>query len=197
MASLVLSMAFVKLLVLSILVVLGAQAASAGEINQKVLAEINLARTNPQGYAQLLAAQMGNGNDRAVAEAVKFLQKSRPLPPLVPSFGLEQGAQAHVASQGPIGGRGHGDNPFSRMERFGRWTGSAGENIYYGTRDARGIVCSLIVDQGVADRGHRKNLFSHSFGMAGVAYGYHATYGSMCVIDFAGSFTERGSLAGL
>jgi uncharacterized protein YkwD len=191
-------MDFVKLLVISILLALGAQAASANELTQKVLAEINFARTNPQGYAQVLAAHMGASSDRSVAEAVQFLQRSHPLPPLAPSFGLEQGAQAHVAAQGVTGGRGHGDNPFGRMERYGRWIGSAGENIYYGNRDARGIVCALIVDQGVSGRGHRKNLFNRSFGVAGVAQGYHAAYGSMCVIDFAGAFVERGgSLAGL
>ena len=103
----------------------------------------------------------------------------------------------HVAEQGPTGGFGHG-NPFSRMDRFGQWIGSAAENISYGKHDARSIVCQLIVDSGVMGKGHRKNIFSPAFGVAGAAFGSHARYGAMCVIDFAGRFVERGStLAGL
>jgi uncharacterized protein YkwD len=198
LASIMLFMDAVKIIAISLLLAFASLSASAGEFNQKVLAEINLARTNPQGYAQLLAARMGSDNDRSVSEAIQFLQKAHPLPPLAPSLGLEQGAQAHVATQGPAGASGHGANPFGRIERFGQWTGSAGENIYYGSRDPRGVVCALIVDRGVSNRGHRRNIFSSSFGVAGVASGFHATYGSMCVIDFAGGFVERGgTLAGL
>lgn len=157
---------------------------------------MNLARTAPKQYAQILAARCGAG-DRDTAEAIRFLENARPLPPLSHSTGLCRGAQEHVVKQGPSGGRGHG-NAFGRMGHYGNWVGSAGENIYYGKRDARGIVCALIIDKGVMGRGHRKNIFSGSFGVAGVAYGSHRTFGAMCVIDFAGSFVERsGSLASL
>jgi uncharacterized protein YkwD len=95
---------------------------------------------------------------------------------------------------GPIGGRGHkgrdGSQPWDRMARFGKWIGRAGENIDYGVRDARAIVVRLIVDDGVRSRGHRKNIFSRDFRVAGAASGYHATYGGMCVINFAGGFIE-------
>ena len=84
------------------------------------------------------------------------------------------------------------------MNKYGQWIGTAGENIYYGRSDARGIVCALIIDAGVSNRGHRKNIFSRSYGVAGAAYGQHAGYGAMCVIDFAGQYVERGGrLAGL
>jgi uncharacterized protein YkwD len=78
------------------------------------------------------------------------------------------------------------------MARFGHWIGQAGENIDYGLHDARSIVVRLIVDDGVRDRGHRKNIFNRSFTVAGAASGYHATFGAMCVIDFAGGFLEGG-----
>ncbi len=166
----------------------------AGEIESAVLREINLARTNPEQYSRLLAQNSSRAvarGDRDTAEAIRFLKNARPLPPLARSTGLGLGAQLHVTKQGASGGRGHG-NCFSRMERFGNWIGRAGENISYGQRDARSIVCSLIIDKGVSGRGHRKNIFNSSFGVAGVAYGRHAAYGAMCVIDFAGQFVERG-----
>ncbi len=198
LAPMLLFMDFVKLIRLFLLLAMGLQTAAASELTQKVLAEVNMARTNPQGYAQLLAARMGSDSDRSVAEAIHFLQNTHPMPALAPCSGLQQGAQLHVDAQGPTGGRGHGDNPFARMDRFGQRTGYAGENIFYGNRDPRGIVCALIVDQGVPDRGHRKNLFNRNFAQAGVAYGHHAAYGAMCVIDFASGYIDRsGSLAGL
>ncbi len=103
-------------------------------------------------------------------------------------------ALAHVMEMGPIGGRGHkslnGSQPWDRMAQFGRWSGRAGENIDYGLHDARATVIRLIVDDGVAGRGHRKNIFSRDFRVAGAASGPHAAFGSMCVIDFADSFIE-------
>jgi uncharacterized protein YkwD len=163
-----------------------------------VIAEMNLARTAPQQYAQILASRTagyrGAEGAGVVREAVRFLEKQRPLAPFAVSEGIRNGALSHVLDMGPVGGRGHkgrnGSQPWDRMARFGKWVGGAGENIDYGQHDARGIVVRLIVDDGVRGRGHRKNIFSKDFRVAGAATGYHATYGSMCVIDFAGGFVE-------
>ncbi len=173
--------------------------ARASATSEGVLAEINLARTQPQAYARIVAAE--GAADRDTVEAVRFLERATALPPLATSAGLDQSSQLHVSEQGATGGCGHGsgwNTPFSRMNKFGEWIGMAGENISYGRHSARGIVCSLIVDRGVSGRGHRKNIFSRAFGVAGAAVGPHASYGSMCVIDFAQQYVERGSrVAGL
>ena len=179
---------------LSLLCIAGfSQFSFATGTSLEVLAEMNLARTSPQHYAQLLAERMGGTrspeSNRALAEAVSFLQKARPLPPLDFSNGLMRSAQQHVVSQGAGGGIGHGS--FSRrVSSYGQWSGGAGENISYGHADARGIVAQLIIDQGVPGRGHRKNIFSRTFGVAGIACGSHARFGSMCVIDFAGGYQD-------
>lgn len=78
------------------------------------------------------------------------------------------------------------------MDKEGQWLGRAGENISYGYADPRTVVMTLIVDQGVAGRGHRRNIFCHDFQVAGIACGPHARYGVMCVIDFAEGFLEKG-----
>ena len=117
------------------------------------------------------------------------------MDPLQSVPGLSMSARLHVSEQGPtgdIGHRGADGTPWARMEKWGQWTGRAGENISYGYADARTIVVTLIVDQGVANRGHRHNIFSRDFKVAGTACGPHARYGSMCVIDFAGGFVEKG-----
>jgi uncharacterized protein YkwD len=183
-----------RLLVLIILPL----AAHAGDLAEQVLAEINLARTAPQQYAQIVAGQTtglhGAEGDRAVTEAVRFLEKAHPLAPLTASSGMSNSALSHVLEMGPVGGRGHkgsnGSQPWDRMDRFGKWVGHAGENIDYGVHDARSIVVRLVVDDGVRGRGHRKNIFSRDYHVAGAASGFHATYGAMCVIDFADGFIE-------
>ncbi len=41
------------------------------------------------------------------------------------------------------------------------------------------------------DRGHRLNLFSPEYRLAGVAFGEHRDYGTMCVITYAAEFESR------
>ncbi len=168
-------------------------------IDGAVLNEINFARTHPADYAQILEARMQavpGANANCFHEAADFLRRQRPLDPLRRAPGLMASARQHVADQGPTGGYGHrgidGSDPWSRMAKAGQLIGRAGENISYGYSDARTIVVTLIVDQGVANRGHRHNIFCPDFKVAGAAYGPHARYGAMCVIDFAGGFEENG-----
>jgi len=169
-----------------------------------VLDEINLARTQPHEYASMLEERMASipgMDERCVAEAAAFLRRQRPLEPLQSAQGLVMSARQHVADQGPTGDIGHrspgGASPFARMSQWGQWTGRAGENISYGYTDARTIVMTLIVDQGVRDRGHRKNIFCAGYRVAGTACGPHARYGAMCVIDFAAGFVEKGEKVAL
>ena len=173
----------------------------AADLADEVIAEMNLARTCPQQYAQIVASRTvgyrGVEGEKVVREAIRFLEKQRPLTPFATSEGIRNSALTHVLDMGPTGGRGHrgrnGSQPWDRMARFGKWGGRAGENIDYGVRDARAIVVRLIVDDGVSSRGHRKNIFSRDFRVAGAASGFHATYGAMCVIDFAGTYVESSS----
>jgi hypothetical protein len=164
-----------------------------------VLDEINLARTHPRDYANIVEARMAAmpGADlRCVAEAAAFLRRQRPLDALECAPGLEASARLHVADQGSAGGRGHrgtdGSDPWSRMARTGQWAGRKGENISYGYTDPRTIVVTLIVDQGVPSRAHRRIIFCPDFKVAGAARGPHASYGAMCVIDFAAGIAEKG-----
>jgi uncharacterized protein YkwD len=164
-----------------------------------VLDELNLARTSPRQYAAIVEARMSalpGADERCVSEAIAFLNRQQPLAPLQSTQGLEMSARQMVSGQGATGQIGHrgadGSSPWSRMARWGQFTGRAGENISYGYLDPRSIVVTLIVDQGVPGRGHRKNIFSRDFKVAGAACGAHARYGAMCVIDFADGFVQKG-----
>ena len=70
-------------------------------------------------------------------------------------------------SQAPTGAQGHtgpdGSSPWDRMQRYGRLVSPSGENLAYGPFDAKDGIIQLIVDDGVASRGHRHNLFSDGY----------------------------------
>jgi hypothetical protein len=162
-----------------------------------VLREVNLARENPSLYATFAAESRPFymiEHGRAVDEAVRFLKRARPLPPLTSSSGMSRAAADHCAEQ-TDGQTGHDGNdrstPGDRISRYGTWSVSWGENISYGQNTARGIVLTLIIDDGVRSRGHRKNIFNPKFNFAGAAFGPHARYRTVCSIDFAGGYAER------
>lgn len=178
-----------------------------------VVAEINLMRNNPARYAQLYLAPlrscyqgrvltlpdqypvMTNEGIGALDECIRELERATPVAGLAPRKELSMAARDHVQDQGRTGSVGHdgsdGSSTFSRMNRYGKWEYSAGENICYGISRARNIVITLLIDDGVSSRGHRKNFLNNSFRLIGVKSGAHQVYGSMCVIDFAGGYTSK------
>ena len=162
-----------------------------------LLREVNLARENPKLYATFVAESRPFHmieRGRAVDEAVRFLQKTRPLQPLTLSSGMSRAAADHCAEQveGQLGHDG-GDrsSPGDRISRYGSWSTTWGENISYSRKTAREVVLALIIDDGVRSRGHRKNIFNPKFNYAGAAFGLHARYRTVCTIDFAGGYAER------
>jgi len=162
-----------------------------------VLREINLARQNPNLYATFVAEARPSHmieHGRAVDEAIRFLKHARPVQPLTLSPGMSHAASDHCAEQieGQLGHDGADrSSPGDRISRYGAWSVTWGENISYARKTAREVVLSLIIDDGVRSRGHRKNIFNPKFNVAGAAFGPHARYRTVCTIDFAGGYAER------
>ena len=178
-----------------------------------ILVEINLARTNPLLFAGFLRefrmhfqgktfrlpgtfTQLETSEGvTAVDEAIEFLCRQKPLPPLVWSSGLAAAAAELTRVQGDSGAIGHGGILSSgmrkRIERHGIWEGQIGEIIVYDPIDPRAMVLRMIIDDGVPGRGHRKNHFNPAFGTAGVACGPHPRFDGMCVIDLSGRFRDK------
>lgn len=199
-------------LVVALPVFASEEAEPSGNSARAVIREMNLARQNPALYAtfvQELRARM-NGNvmvlpgrtsirtkegTRALDEAIRFLQNAQPLPPFVFSPGMSRAASDHCADQAD-GGFGHEGKDRShagqRIARYGKFSGGWGENISYGKSSARDVVLALIIDDGLPARKHRKNIFNPSFGYAGAAFGPHARFRTICSIDFANGYAERG-----
>lgn len=172
--------------------------AHAADLDDAVLDEINYARAHPADYARELRRAPDWAFEQeepgAVEEAIDFLERQRPLPPLKADRRIGSAALEHVRLQGPRGEVGHGaaGSLGLRLRAAGVYAGLSAENISYGYDDARQVVRQLIIDSRVAGRGHRRNIFGASYTTAGVACGGHRQWGAMCVIDFAGAVMERG-----
>lgn len=197
-----------KVMFIILLLLAGAGVSHArNSLERGVIEELNLARTRPRLYADFIKEyrKLYKGNYMyfpgrsvriatsegvgAVDEAIRFLRNQKSLAPLNPSQGLAEAAADLVEDQRSSGETGHygrqSGSMSSRIERYGQWQGGIGENISYGFKEPRLVVIQLIVDDGVRNRGHRKNIFNPAFRRAGAACGTHSEYGSMCVIDFA------------
>jgi len=195
-------------------------AAYLSPLEKDMVHEINVARTQPQKYAALLAqlrphyvgtklqhpgdlapasgrgaALMTHEGVKAVEEAIAFLRATSPLPPLTVSRGMSLGAKDLVKDQSQAGGVGHqgSDGSYSdtRVNRYGRWQRRTAENIAYGIASTRGMMMTFIIDDGVPGRGHRHNLFDPQSHVVGVACGSHRTWQIMCVMTFAAGYIER------
>ena len=187
------------------LILFAASPAFAEDLNDAVLAELNFARTHPADYAQDLrreqpaddaqAGYPGAYDPDALAEAIDFLERQAPMPPLQSDQRIAAAALRHAIAQGPTGEVGHavrGSASLSqRMQSEGVWAGLEAEDISYGYASPQAVVRQLIIDSGVAGRGHRMTIFDPTLQAAGVGCAPHRIYGAMCVIDFAGALVVR------
>jgi len=177
-------------------------------IEQNMILEHNRIRQNPQSYIPILenylASMNADGNipngcgqnctmltregKPAVEEAIRYLRNQPPVGSLTLSPAIANVAKSHAQDQ-RNGATGHrssdGSSLVDRFNRAGVQNVAMGENISYGPSTAQAVVMALIVDDGVADRGHRTNIFAPRWRLAGVGCGTHATYRTVCVINYA------------
>jgi uncharacterized protein YkwD len=183
-------------------------------LEREILEEMNLARTNPRQYAAYVEQYRTyyNGNQlklpgrakaivtfdgiAAVDEAINFLKTATPQLSLIVNRGMSLAAKDHandLALKGVSGHKGSdGSTPNARLERYGRWDGVVGENIVYDVSTAREVVIGLIIDDGTANRGHRRNIFDPNHKVAGISVTDSPANGAKCVLDYAGGFQDKG-----
>jgi uncharacterized protein YkwD len=173
---------------------------------RNVILELNKVRTNPKKYAnQYLVpslkyyqgkqltypgktAIMTEEGRAAVEECIRVLSSTRPVRPLLPSKALSLAAKAHVSDTGPKGIVGHtgsdGSSALVRIQRRDNTLRAVAETISYGKNEARRIIESLIVDDGVSSRGHRRIILTPEYDVVGPSIGSHKGYRNVCVIDY-------------
>lgn len=166
--------------------------------------EINKARANPARYAEMyIKPRLQHYKDKlykgkmktkegvaAVEECLKIMNAVKPLEPLKPEVELYKLAKEHTDKQSKTAETGH-DTPGGKSfdKRFKKLIKSGytvGENIAYGEKTAIEIVVQLLIDDGVKNRGHRKNILEIKYTHCGISFGEHQKYRHMCTIDFYG-----------
>ena len=193
--------------------------------SRELLRALTMARNDPTAVARRLHARLSRYKGRdyqppvegrpvqvkkegasAVEDAIHFLSSQVPLPfnDSSPGEGLSLAAEDHCLDIGPRGAVGHtgsdGSSPSQHAERYGTWTGANGECLWFGkiasdTEAAQNILDDLIIDDGVADRGHRLSIFNEKFNAAGCAIGLHSVFGYVVAIEFVGGWEEGSSAA--
>ncbi len=189
--------------------------ATQSSIVKDILAELNRVRSNPKKYAEeeikprlkyfdgklykvpgQIPIQTNEGAS-AVQECIDVLMKTKPMETLALESGLSLAAQWLADDQANTGTIGHygsdGSSPFERMNRYGKWLITAGENCAYGPKTGREIVAQLLIDDGVPGRGHRINILKPEFKKVGIGYNDEgkAPYGAVSVMDFAGDYISK------
>jgi len=179
-------------------------------LEKDVILETNKARNDPRKYAVMYIKPMiGRYQDKlyrrdngtffqskegaaAAEECVTAMSAdSKARIPLIPLKGLYLAAKDHALDQGATGKFLHdgGDGSTSKDRILRRCDRDApqigwGENITYGPEKARDIVCFLLIDDGVPDRGHRDNVMEPLFTHTGAFFGPHPAAKWMCVVTY-------------
>lgn len=158
------------------------------EEEKKVILFMNMARYDGPLFAEtFLEAYLVEkelGKNRYVRSLFRDLKNTSGLDPLKPARDLTALAQEHANTTGEAGRTGHG-NFNSRFEPvLGNPYQRVAENLAYGHEEAIDMVLSLLIDEGIRDLGHRKNMLNPHFNSVGVAIRAHRTYRIHCVIAF-------------
>jgi len=111
------------------------------------------------------------------------LYKTSALPLLFENNSLHQIAKQYAIQGGNKGVVGHSDFEKRYTNSLSLFT-SVGENISYGYINPIEIVNELLIDHGIANLGHRKNILNEKFNSIGVYIAPHKKYKTHCVISF-------------
>lgn len=181
-----------------------------------ILEQVNLARTNPQNYAEILKRDKEyfkenilhrpdedplntQEGELAHIEAIKFLENLKPLNELKLSELLSLACKDHVEDIGKSGALSHeGSNKetiSSRVETYAEWDYFLSQNIDFGGKTSNEIIIQFITGDGDPTRTHRKNLFREDINFIGIDIGPHKETEICTVIAFAGNIRELGSIA--
>lgn len=159
------------------------------DTEKKVVLLTNLARMDGELFLKLIAEPYLKQNIEEETSYTRSLRKdlkrTPKLKPLEVSKDLYEPALQHATESGKTGRTGHqGFN--KRTAAIMKNYATAGENCDYGNQEALDILMNLLIDEGIADVGHRMNILDSSFYYLGVAIAPHKKYGVNCVQIFAG-----------
>lgn len=188
------------------------------KLREDVVTQHNRIRKDPKSYIPIIEKYISyfKGNvihkpgldygistvegKKAYLECIEFLKKQKPIEALKQDSELSRAAQDHSDDIGPRGDCDHtgsdGSDMDQRVSRYLEWDVTISENIDFGATSGEEVIVSLIVDDGVPDRGHRMNIFSPKIAFIGVGVSDHAEFKVCTVLNYIGgivSYKNKGS----
>jgi uncharacterized protein YkwD len=154
------------------------------EEEKNTILYINLARMYPQKYANVVAKKYIAENEIKSSVYTKSLlntlQNIKALHPLQAHEALDKFAIQHATESGKKGKFGH-DGFENRAKELSKTFVTVAENCDYGSAKGIDIAFSLLIDEGVKDYGHRKNLLNPEYFYIGISIKPHKTFEVNCV----------------
>lgn len=139
---------------------------------------VNQFRSSPQNFyitvIKEFIHQFPEANSKEYRDLEKDVFLAKPLPLLFPEKGLLKISKEHSFDLSKRGGiishKSAGGKDFvQRIKEAGSYRCGA-ENIFVGTYDPLEALIALLIDFGVADKGHRINLLDPKFIIMGVSF---------------------------
>lgn len=149
------------------------------ENEQRMFYWVNVFRKDPKRFytdvIQEFLRQFPEANKPEVKSLEKDIDKIKtPLPLFIPDAGLLKMSNTHSLDLSKRGGvishkSSSGKDFVQRIKEAGAYKCGA-ENIFLGNDNPLEALILLLVDYGVADRGHRVNLMDPSFKLMGASF---------------------------
>ncbi len=139
---------------------------------------VNRFRSSPQNFYSSVVKefirQFPEANSKEYRDLEKDVLIAKPLPMLYPEKGLLTMSKEHGLDLSKRGGvishkSAKGKDFVQRIKEAGPYRCGA-ENIFVGTYDPLEALIALLIDYGVADKGHRVNLLDPKFIITGVSF---------------------------
>lgn len=186
------------------------------ELAASIIAEINIARTKPLEYAQILENDKSFFKDNilyrpdedplrtqegeaAHIEAIEYLNKLEPLHEVTHDSNLSLACHDHATDIGSNGLYSHDgsnkENISQRVEKYAEWDYYLCQNLDFGARNSREIVILFITGDGDPTRTNRKNMFRSNINFIGAASAPHNESEVISVIAYAGNIRELNTVA--
>lgn len=157
------------------------------EAEKEVIFYTNLARADGKlfsdSYLELYLKSNELKPDSFTLSLFKELELIKGLPMLYPDNELYDIARVHAIKSGKSGKKGH-QGFEKRFKQASKTFYAYGENCYYGHDNSLLIVLELLIDNGINDLGHRRNMLDPVYNFVGVSIMPHKESGHNCVMDF-------------
>lgn len=180
------------------------------QVEKEIFEWLNKARTQPKTLVPFLKERYQTFRDKAwkkgdkwynskegdvaVKEAFEFLEEHEPLKPLTTNGAILKAAKEHSEDMQKNGITGHtgsnGSTMAQRVEKNGKWKGGLSENVAFQQFSGLDFILYWIVDDGMASRADRKNIFNKAFGVCGISVSAHPKFKSCAVLVLSGEIDE-------